>query len=85
MSDVQAEVPYFLQCNKDRFPYWFGVIDPRNKLLSESLITFRKKHNFVSHVKNECPFLFNVAYIPGMKVSELGTVCPNIKPGRIWH
>ena len=87
VSDVEVEVPYFLQCNKDRFPYWFGSIDPRNELLRESLSTFRMKHNFIDNIKNDCPFLFNVAFVPGLRKGEFGTVktCPIINHERIWH
>ena len=28
--DVTPYVPWFLDCNKQRFPYWFGHPDPRN-------------------------------------------------------
>ena len=28
--DVTTYVPWFLDCNKHRFPYWFGDPDPRN-------------------------------------------------------
>ena len=34
-GDVLKEVPWFLACNKERFPYWFGVTDPRIRLLQE--------------------------------------------------
>ena len=29
-QDVTPYVPWFLACNKQRFPYWFGDPDPRN-------------------------------------------------------
>ena len=30
VEDVQPYVPWFLKCNPDRFPYWYGKPDPRN-------------------------------------------------------
>ena len=31
VTDISAYVPWFLACNRQRFPYWFGFPDPRNK------------------------------------------------------
>ena len=28
--DVEPHIPWFLACNADRYPYWFGKPDPRN-------------------------------------------------------
>ena len=28
--DVEPHVPWFLACNSERYPYWFGKPDPRN-------------------------------------------------------
>ena len=33
----RPDIPWFLACNKDRFPYWFGEADPRNKNLLQAL------------------------------------------------
>jgi hypothetical protein len=30
-------VPWFLACNKERYPYWYGEADPRNKILLKAL------------------------------------------------
>ena len=30
VSDVEKYIPWFLECNPQRFPYWFGELDPRN-------------------------------------------------------
>jgi hypothetical protein len=27
---VEDHLPWYLDCNRDRFPYWFGQPDPRN-------------------------------------------------------
>ena len=37
VQDMKKYIPWFLNCNKDRYPYWFGKPDPRNKDLSRSL------------------------------------------------
>ena len=36
-GDVSHYVPWFLTCNKHRFPYWFSQIDPRNRILFEAM------------------------------------------------
>ena len=36
-KDVEHYVPWFLACNPDRFPYWFGKPDPRNEDMEEAL------------------------------------------------
>ena len=43
--DVSAYVPWYLACNKERFPYWYGAPDPRNKDFVKALTT---GHNTVS-------------------------------------
>ena len=40
VEDMEMYVPWFLACNPDRFPYWFGRREPRNKLLHEVLQKF---------------------------------------------
>jgi len=30
VEDIPKKLPWFLECNPDRFPYWFGKLDPRN-------------------------------------------------------
>ena len=37
INDTAKFVPWFLECNVKRYPYWFGAKDPRNKLLHEAL------------------------------------------------
>ena len=29
-TDISPHVPWFLECNKEMFPYWYGKPDPRN-------------------------------------------------------
>ena len=74
--DVDADVPYHLRCNKDRFPYWYGKHDPRNKKLKERIEKFKQKHKF--SVENKCPFIYNLAYVTVNKTS-FGAVktCPS--------
>ena len=33
VNDTAKFVPWFLECNEKRYPYWFGAKDPRNKVL----------------------------------------------------
>ena len=37
VSDVVTRVPWWLECNKARFPYWYGVREPRLEVLYEAL------------------------------------------------
>lgn len=36
-NDTAQFVPWFLECNAKRYPYWFGVKDPRNKFLHDAI------------------------------------------------
>ena len=74
--DVDPEVPYFLQCNKNRYPYWFGKTDPRNEDFMKILQDFRQKHGL--HPKVKCPLLFNLAYVGLNKTNFAAIVtCPD--------
>ena len=37
IKDMQRFVPWFLKCNPQRYPYWFGEPDQRNRDLQEAL------------------------------------------------
>ena len=37
ITDMKKYIPWYLDCNRQRYPYWFGNLDPRNKLLYEAL------------------------------------------------
>ena len=37
INDTAKFVPWFLECNAKRYPYWFGVKDPRNKFLYDAI------------------------------------------------
>ena len=37
VSDVSRYVPWFLECNQERFPYWWGRPDPRNLQLLRAM------------------------------------------------
>jgi len=30
VTDIDKYIPWFLECNQERFPYWYGRMDPRN-------------------------------------------------------
>ena len=67
VTDVFAYVPWFLACNQQRYPYWFGLPDPRNKDFVQSLgqqgkvntqkKLFLKEGCFDEPGKNEIPCL----------------------------
>ena len=37
INDTAKFVPWFLECNAKRYPYWFGKPDKRNRDLQEAL------------------------------------------------
>ena len=37
VSDMTAYVPWWLDCNRARFPYWYGEREPRLEQLYEAL------------------------------------------------
>ena len=41
--DVDPHVPWFLACNKERYPYWFGQPDPRNQDFLAALLCKKAK------------------------------------------
>ena len=45
VDDMEMFVPWFLACNPERFPYWFGKPDPRNEVLRRALQTFFDNYN----------------------------------------
>ena len=47
VTDMKMYVPWFMACNPDRFPYWFGKSDPRNEVLYWLLQTFVKNFTVI--------------------------------------
>ena len=78
---MTAEVPLSLECNKERFPYWFGLSDPRNKILHNKLVGFKKSVGITGN--KLCPFLFSRAYI-NLSNTSYGTVLTCDKEGGIF-
>ena len=75
-TDLIPKIPYYLSCNRERFPYWFGHPDKRNGDFLDKIKQFKKMKGFV--VRNKCPFLFNLAYVT-VNVTSFGAVftCPD--------
>ena len=46
MTDKKAFIPWFLNCNRERLPYWFGKKDPRNEVFDREIRKFGKTINF---------------------------------------
>ena len=40
ITDMERFVPWFLKCNPQRYPYWFGHTDQRNQYLQEALTEY---------------------------------------------
>ena len=55
VEDISPEVPRYLACNRERFPYWFGQNDPRNEKIVQALREFGAD---TENVKKKCEFLF---------------------------
>ena len=55
MDDITTEVPRYLDCNRQRFPYWFGQNDPRNEKIVQALREFGGDSG---HVEKKCKYLF---------------------------
>ena len=43
-ADIKPTLPWFLDCNRERFPYWFRKEEPRNQIIHEKLTLFSAKH-----------------------------------------
>jgi len=43
VNDIDPYIPWWLECNKERFPYWFGEREPRLEQLFEA---FQKPHQY---------------------------------------
>ena len=55
VDDITPEVPRYLDCNRQRFPYWFGQNDPRNEKIVQALRDFGADNG---HVEEKCEYLF---------------------------
>ena len=61
MTDKKAFIPWFLNCNRERLPYWFGKKDPRNEVFYREIRKFGKTINFYRIKK--CRQLFGGALV----------------------
>jgi len=43
VDDISKQLPWFLECNPDRYPYWFGKPDPRNVQLVAAMHSGAKR------------------------------------------
>ena len=64
--DVKPYLPWFLECNPERFPYWFGKPDGRYQKMLEIMVAFRNK---VQYTKQKEIFrkLFKRYFFPNRK------------------
>ena len=37
VSDIDSYIPWWLNCNKERYPYWFGQKEPRTLNFYEAI------------------------------------------------
>ena len=60
-TDVEARLPWYLDCNRGRFPYWFNLDEPRHEKIQQTLQLFSAKHGIKQ--RKLCPQLFEGAMI----------------------
>ena len=56
VDDMEMFVPWFLACNPERFPSWFGKPDPRNEVLRRALQNFFENYNQTNEGWQICKF-----------------------------
>ena len=61
VTDVVPQLPWYLDCNRERFPYWFGMVEPRHRIIHQKIRSFSAKHGIKQ--KKLCPQLFEGAKI----------------------
>ena len=62
VNDIDLEIPWFLDCNKDRFPYWFGNPDGRNEILLQKIAAQKNDPTFGGKHKKKSSHLFTTGY-----------------------
>ena len=45
VTDIVSKLPWWLECNPARYPYWFGQSDPRNELLLKAMQSRPSRQN----------------------------------------
>ena len=60
-ADIKPRLPWFLDCNRERFPYWFRQEEPRNKIILDKLASFSARHGLKP--KRLCRQLFEGAEV----------------------
>ena len=45
VTDIVSKLPWWLECNPARYPYWFGQSDPRNELLLKAMQSEPSRQN----------------------------------------
>ena len=70
VDDVELYLPWFMDCNRERFPYWFGREDPRNKKLLDRLAELKNTFHF-PHKEKKVSHLFSKFFYRDPKNSSL--------------
>ena len=63
VDDVEFYLPWFLDCNRDRFPYWFGRPDPRNKILLDGIKQLKVYLKIPENKNKDTKHLFSRIYM----------------------
>ena len=72
VKDIELELPWFLDCNRERFPYWFGKPDGRNEILLEKIFLIKHHYSKVKFGRKRSSHLFSQGYYarPGSDKSK---------------
>ena len=62
VDDDELYIPWFLDCNRERFPYWFGKEDPRNQNLLNRMKEVKHSFHFPEQ-KKKASHLFSRIYL----------------------
>ena len=55
VKDIELGLPWFLDCNRGRFPYWFGKPEGRNENLLRRIAEIKQSFDFGKEIyRNRC-------------------------------
>ena len=78
VKNLRADIPQYLDCNRKRFPHWFGDTDPRNSVFRNIIQSFVVENQIEVNTEEDCQYLLRMKYIPLLDFSNFGKlpICP---------
>ena len=64
LPQIRPNIPQYLICNKERFPYWFGQEDPRNAIFHNMIKEFLRENELKLMPEKDCKYLLKLKYVP---------------------